>query len=224
MLKGGKDGVAIVIDENAPIDVAVKELRTKLSHAGGFFRGAAVRLEAGKRTLTDLERDAISSAMEEFGITLREPQGRGGDDEVGRPAAREAPSQQLYKGSVRGSGERVVATLGGGEEPTLLIKRTLRSGQRVDFAGNVVIMGDVNAGAVVTCTGDIVVLGSLRGLAHAGAEGNDDAVVMAFRLEPTQLRISQYISRPPDEGGPRPAGPEVARVRNGVIQIEAYVP
>ena len=61
------------------------------------------------------------------------------------------------------------------EEPTLYLRRTLRSGQRVDYQGNVVIMGDVNAGAMVTCTGDIIVLGALRGLAHAGAEGNEES-------------------------------------------------
>ena len=77
---------------------------------------------------------------------------------------------------------------------------------------------------MVTCTGDIIVLGALRGLAHAGAEGDEKAIVMAFRLEPTQLRIAHHISRAPDEAGPRPEGPEIARVKNDMILIEAYVP
>lgn len=111
-----------------------------------------------------------------------------------------------------------------GVRPTLYQRRTLRSGQRLDFDGNVVIMGDVNAGAMITCTGDIIVLGALRGLAHAGAEGDEKAIVMAFRLEPTQLRIAHHISRAPDEAGPRPEGPEIARVKNDMILIEAYVP
>ena len=110
------------------------------------------------------------------------------------------------------------------DDATLYLRRTLRSGQRVDYQGNVVIMGDVNAGAMVTCTGDIIVLGALRGLAHAGAEGNERAIVMAFRLEPTQLRIAHHISQAPDEVGPRPDGPELARVKNDMILIEAYVP
>jgi len=221
VLKGGRDGVAVIIDEGATIDAAIRDLRAKLSHAGSFFKGAAFRLEAGRRTLTLAERDALSSTMEEFGIKLRESGGANGvGDEVETPSVVEPRNQR----PLRGSSDAVGSTLSGGEDQTLLVKRTIRSGQRIDYEGNVVVMGDVNAGAVVMSTGDIVVLGSLRGLAHAGAQGNDDAVVMAFRLEPTQLRISQYISRPPDEGGPRPDGPEVARVRNGVIQIEAYVP
>src|SRR5690606_16549171 len=113
-----------------------------------------------------------------------EPEVRGGAAEVGKPSVGEVVKLK----PLRGSGDAVGATLTGGEEQTLLVRRTIRSGQRIDYHGNVVVMGDVNAGAVVTCTGDIVVLGSLRGLAHAGAEGNDEAVVVAFRLEPTQLR------------------------------------
>lgn len=196
----------MIIDENAPIETAVRQLRAKLLEAGDFFRGAAVRVDWGRRVPTEDERDALSSTVQAFGICLKETPLR----EAEPPAAKPAPS----------ASQRSALPV----EETLFLRRTLRSGQRIDYDGNVVVMGDVNAGAVITCSGDIIVLGSLRGLAHAGAEGNDRSIVMAFRLEPTQLRIAQYISRSPDEALPRPEGPEVARVRNGVIQIEAYVP
>ncbi len=107
-------------------------------------------------------------------------------------------------------------------EQTLLVRRTLRSGQKLHYDGNVVVMGDVNPGAEVACTGDIIVLGSLRGVAHAGIADRVDAMVFAFRLEPTQLRIAHYISRSPDEKEPQPLGPEVARVVDNMIQISAY--
>lgn len=218
MLKGGRDGVAIIIDEAANIELALAELKAKLSDAGNFFRGAAFRLDAGRRRLTESERDAISAIVKEFGIEIRDPlERRRVDDLPEEPMERPAtPSLRL---GVKRRGEEMPS-----DEATLYLRRTLRSGQRVDYQGNVVIMGDVNAGAMVTCTGDIIVLGSLRGLAHAGAEGNEKAIVMAFRLEPTQLRIAHHISRAPDEAGPRPDGPEVARVKNDMILIEAYVP
>lgn len=222
MLKGGRDGVAIVIDEQASIEAAVAELRAKLSEAGNFFRGAAFRLDAGRRRLTEAERDAISAIVREFGIELREPREPRENPSIGRfsaPAAGERHLSPALRLTTLGRGDEMPA-----EEPTLYLRRTLRSGQRVDYQGNVVIMGDVNAGAMVTCTGDIIVLGALRGLAHAGAEGNEKAIVMAFRLEPTQLRIAHHISRAPDEEGPRPQGPEIARVKNDMILIEAYTP
>lgn len=108
------------------------------------------------------------------------------------------------------------------EDKTLLLRRTLRSGQKIHYYGNVVVFGDVNPGAEILCSGDILVLGALRGVAHAGYEGNSEATVFALCLEPTQLRIANYISRSPDEKLPHPTGPELARVTENVIQISAY--
>ncbi|MBO8128589.1 MAG: septum site-determining protein MinC [Peptococcaceae bacterium] len=107
---------------------------------------------------------------------------------------------------------------------TILVQRTLRSGQSVSYDGNVVILGDVNPGAQVTATGDVIVMGVMRGIVHAGAGGNDSAVVIAFRLRPTQLRIANHISRPPDDDNVDPEQAEIARVRDGVITIEAFPP
>ncbi len=93
-------------------------------------------------------------------------------------------------------------------------------GQAVSFDGNVVVMGDVNPGSEVLATGDIVVFGSLRGIAHAGSAGKADACVVALRLVPTQLRIADKITRAPDDETQMPQGPEVAYLREGSIVIE----
>ncbi|MBE3575423.1 MAG: septum site-determining protein MinC [Firmicutes bacterium] len=106
---------------------------------------------------------------------------------------------------------------------TLLLKRTLRSGQDVRFDGNVVVLGDVNPGAEIVASGDIVVLGHLRGVAHAGARGDRRAVVAAFRLSPTQLRIADFIGRAPDGKIVPPNAPEVARIRDDAVVIEQYL-
>ncbi len=117
---------------------------------------------------------------------------------------------------------------GGGEpeemadENTILVQRTLRSGQSLQFDGNVVILGDVNPGAEVVATGNVVVMGSLRGVVHAGAGGDSNAAVYAFRLQPTQLRIANYITRAPDGEENVSTTPEVARIRDGVVVIEAF--
>ena len=77
----------------------------------------------------------------------------------------------------------------------LLLKKTVRSGQKISYRGTIVILGDVNPGSEVISTGDILVMGTLRGMAHAGAQGDTSAIVAAFRLKPTQLRIAEVISR-----------------------------
>lgn len=110
------------------------------------------------------------------------------------------------------------------EQQTVVVQRTLRSGQSVRFNGNVVILGDVNPGAEVTAAGNVVVMGVLRGMVHAGATGDQNAVVVAFRLQPTQLRIADYIARSPDGEFGGPERPEIARVKDGTVTIEAFPP
>ncbi|MCL6610525.1 MAG: septum site-determining protein MinC [Peptococcaceae bacterium] len=109
-----------------------------------------------------------------------------------------------------------------GDENTILIRRTLRSGQKFYYNGNVVVMGDVNPGAEVVATGNVIVMGQMRGMVHAGAEGDESATVMAFRLQPTQLRIANHITRPPDGEVADSSAPEIARIKNGVVTIENY--
>ena len=69
----------------------------------------------------------------------------------------------------------------------------LRSGQRIEFEGSLVILGDVNGGAEVIAGENIVVLGILRGLAHAGAKGNKEAIIAAASIEAPQVRIANVI-------------------------------
>jgi len=107
------------------------------------------------------------------------------------------------------------------DENTILVQRTLRSGQSIQYNGNVVILGDVNPGSEVVATGNVIVMGALRGVVHAGAAGDESAVVIAFKLQPTQLRIANHITRPPDDEKDWVNQPEVARIKDGVVTIEA---
>jgi septum site-determining protein MinC len=110
------------------------------------------------------------------------------------------------------------------EEQTILIQRTIRSGQRVFHPGNVVVLGDVNPGGEIVAGGNIIVMGTFRGVAHAGATGDKRSVVAALRLEPSQLRIAGYITRAPEGDFSALKQPEIARVQDGVVVIEHYQP
>ena len=85
----------------------------------------------------------------------------------------------------------------------LYLKKTIRSGVEICHPGTVIIMGDVNPGANIIASGDILVWGDLKGIAHAGAMGNHEAVILSLKMQPTQLRISELVARapshPPDE-------------------------
>ncbi|MFW6022155.1 MAG: septum site-determining protein MinC [Halanaerobiaceae bacterium] len=104
---------------------------------------------------------------------------------------------------------------------TILINRTIRSGQSIKYPTNIVVIGDVNPGAEVIAGGDILVVGKLRGVVHAGATGSNDSQIIALKLLPTQLRIGNVISRSPD--GLQhidPTIPERAYVKEGSIIVE----
>lgn len=70
---------------------------------------------------------------------------------------------------------------------------SLRSGQKMEVEGSLVIIGDVNSGAEVIATDNIVVLGALRGLAHAGAKGNKQAIIAAGLVDTVQIRIANIV-------------------------------
>ncbi|MGC8588837.1 MAG: septum site-determining protein MinC [Hydrogenobaculum sp.] len=101
----------------------------------------------------------------------------------------------------------------------LIVNKNLRSGQTVEHSGDVLILGDVNEGAEVVAAGNIVVMGTLRGYAHAGAIGDDSSVVVAKKMMPQQLRIGHHIAiRGEDEEEPQEA--EIAKVIDNKIILE----
>jgi septum site-determining protein MinC len=102
---------------------------------------------------------------------------------------------------------------------TLYHAATLRGGQTLHHTGNIVVVGDVNPGAELVATGDVLVFGRLAGIAHAGAGGDENARIYAVELVPTQLRIASFIGA--DEGLKQPSKsrPEAAIARNGKIAV-----
>lgn len=109
-------------------------------------------------------------------------------------------------------------------EQSQIVRQTIRSGQTTAcLSGSVIIYGDVNPGGEVVAAGDIIVLGALRGNAHAGAHGRLSSVIIAMELVPLQLQIGSYVNRPPV--GQKPRGyPEIARVgAEDIIIVEEFI-
>lgn len=75
----------------------------------------------------------------------------------------------------------------------------IRSGQVVQADGDLVVIGDVNPNGRVVAAGSIYVLGRLKGIAHAGVNGNREAVIAASWLEATHLMIADEIETMTDE-------------------------
>lgn len=106
------------------------------------------------------------------------------------------------------------------EYDTKIVRKNLRSGMNVSYEGNVVIIGDVNPGAEITAGGNVIVMGKLRGLVHAGKNGNKETYIIASKLAPTQIRIGNVIARAPEEDHIDELKPEIACLKSGQMSIE----
>ncbi|MDW8095352.1 MAG: septum site-determining protein MinC [Aquificaceae bacterium] len=106
------------------------------------------------------------------------------------------------------------------KERLLIVEKHLRSGQRIEHNGDILILGDVNKDAQVVATGNIIVMGKLRGVAIAGALGDESAVVVALEMEPQQVRIGKKVAIMDEAERKSPGYPEVARIEDGSIILE----
>lgn len=228
VFKGTKEGIWIIINEDYPLSQTYEEIDKAIGEAQYFFNGAQVILDVGDRDLEETELDNIKKIIvERYHLELIRVEGRKWQWKHcpnAHNSWEKKPKNEFHKNNEAGKKDIKNNNYTQNGANALLIKRTIRSGQQVKFDGNVIILGDVNPGSEVIAGGDIIVMGTLRGIAHAGYKGNDNAVVTAFYLKPMQLRIAQYITRAPDEEMQQIVEPEIARVKDGTIMIEKYIP
>lgn len=117
----------------------------------------------------------------------------------------------------------VVAASGDGHSNLQIHQGTLRSGDHLEVEGSLLVLGDVNPGAQVSAGGHVLVWGTLRGVAHAGKDGDIGARITALQLRPLQLRIASAVARGPEEL-PTPGFAEQAELVDGLIAINPAMP
>lgn len=227
-IKGIRDGLTVTLGEG-PLPVLRQALAEKLVEQGRFFRGGRVALIVGDRVLNTNELEELGElfslqGMELWAILSDHPQTQ--------MAAQDLKLGTRIPGSgaeLAGSQQRAALTPPPSPMPLegeggLLIRGALRSGRVVENAGHVVVIGDVNPGAEIIAGGDVVVWGKLRGLVHAGAYGDRQAVVCALEMIPTQLRIADLITVSPGDPRDMEPIPEMASIKNGRIVAESWSP
>ncbi|NLY43656.1 MAG: septum site-determining protein MinC [Clostridiaceae bacterium] len=206
IFKGNKKGIAVILDSGKPFDEIVNSIRQKLTNAVSFFAGAKVNIVFKGRDLREAEKQKISEIV---------------TDIVGSDTNIEFESESSDHDERRWFDDTSIVY----EGITRFYKGTVRSGQRISFNGNLIILGDVNPGAEVVAVGNVIVMGSLRGIVHAGCIGNREAVVAALNLQPTLLKIADVITRSPDDSEEKKGmEPEIAYIRGEHILIDCYLP
>jgi septum site-determining protein MinC len=104
----------------------------------------------------------------------------------------------------------------------VIVRTTCRSGMRIESEADCVVLGDVNPGAEIVATGDIIVFGRLRGIAHAGSRGDRTARIWAMSIEPSQIRIAELVAVSPRDSAKRSGRFEMAEIQGDAIQVTTH--
>lgn len=195
-IKGVKDGLVFILDDTCRLTDLLQELQHKLEKTHQKILSGPliqVTIKLGNRTLNEAEKEQISDLITKRGNLLI----------------------HSFESSVQPSFPAGLLP-----ENIKIMTGIIRSGQTVKHEGNLMLLGDINPGGAILSTGDIYIMGSLRGMAHAGSDGNEQSIIAASHLRPTQLRIAGIYSRPPDEWGIEEAFMEFAYIKNGMMEID----
>ncbi len=216
--KGIRDGILVTLGEGTWPELR-SALLEQVTAQADFLRGARLALDVGSHILRAAELGHLRDILSERGMTLWAI--------LSNSPTTESTAQTLGLATriYRPRPERPVSSLETtvqDGEPGLLVRRTLRSGYRLQSSGHVIVVGDVNPGAEIIAGGDVIVWGRLKGVVHAGADGNEQAIVCALDLSPTQLRIAGQIATTPQRRGK--SQPEMAELKNGQVTAVAWNP
>ena len=175
-----KNQVMIRVDENSEQKEIMSDLKKKILELKNLYKEDKTPILITGKILKNKEMDEIQNFIKKF---------------IDVQIDFDSP-KVLGLHSIKKTFYKEVAT-----SETKFHKGSLRSGQRLEYEGSLVIIGDVNAGAEVVAGENIVILGTLRGLAHAGAKGNKDAVIEASEIEAVQIRIADKVKEIKKEEG-----------------------
>ena len=214
-LRAYRDGLHLIIRPHLSIEEVEEAIQQEMSRMNQPLMGASVQIDLKGPTLKEEEMSYLKSKLQEtYNLTVRSIEAF---DEQAPPPIAAAPTTHAIQQRTDPQGSR-------DSEPSKIIPYTIRSGQTEEFPqGSLVIYGDVNSGGEVKAGGDIVVLGALRGNAHAGINGRLSAVIIAMDLVPVQLQIGNFVNRRTINQKPR-GYPEIARIGvEDVIIVEKFV-
>ncbi len=247
--RGTADGLVLRLDGRAAQTVLQESMRDFVSARRSFLTGNEVSLEwVGQVPEQEFVDQIKGDLLSEFNVSVKSSKLRQKRARVDAVAdvvmqRREVPEIQeesvsLFDGmdamrfddvvddsstDIDSSSDRVSFhdSVLWDEPDARMFYGTIRSGQKIETEHTLVVFGDVNSGAELIAGGDIIVLGNLRGVAHAGAyeETGGGRTIMALNMQPTQLRIGAVISRGSSDAR---KAPEIARIDGNLIVVENY--
>lgn len=177
-LKSNRYGLGIYMNADVPFDILMKSMEEKFKKAAKFFQSAQMAVQFSGRDLNFTEEQAVLDLIAQTT-----------DIEVVCIIDNSASGEMIYKSIVEQTLSNVHKRDGH------FYKGTLGKKQVVESDSSIVILGDVELGATVAAKGNIVIIGALHGIAHAGASGDRDAYIVALSMQPQALRIGDVEAR-----------------------------
>lgn len=173
IFKGHKNKLTVLLNKNENFERLKNDFVKKIQSSKKFFSGAKkTHIEfKGCRLTQNQKSELMNIILNETGLDI-----------------------STFKQNENSSGKNNMPE----EIKSIIQKNSLRSGQFIHYKGNVIVLGDVNPGAEIIAAGNIIVMGTIKGLVHAGCEGNKKCLITALSLLPVQLRIADIITRLPD--------------------------
>lgn len=204
IIKGNKYGIVVVLDSNLEFDELKLLVKEKFTESRNFFKDAKMAISFEGYKLNNYEQKELLDII-----------GDNTDMQIICVVEDDTETEEVFRKSLQQKLMELENNTG------QFYKGILRSGASLEFENSAVIIGDVNRGARVVSKGNIIVLGSLKGNAFAGAGGNTNSFVIALDMQPMQIRIADIIARSPD----KPAkdlnrGTEIAFLEDNNIYIE----
>lgn len=199
IIKGNRDGINLIINMNKfkDFEEMLEILVKRLSAGKMFYKGCTIRITTELKYINEKQFAKLKDILFEKFLVK----------DCIFEDSNEKPNK-VFSGIYEGR--------------TKFLRKTVRSGQIINYSGNIVVIGDVNAGSEIYAGGNIIVFGSLRGYAHAGFGGNTKAIVASICLQPEMLQIADIVTRSPEDNI-KPEYPEIARIRGNIIIVEPYL-
>lgn len=182
VIKGNKYGIIVVLNSEAPFEELKRLIKEKFKESSKFFENAKMAISFEGRKLTNDEQKEVLDII-----------GENTDMHIVCVMDNDPETEEVFRKSL----DQKLLELS--NNTGQFYKGILRSGASLEFETSVIIIGDVNHGARVVSKGNIIVLGSLKGTAYAGATGNTNSFVVALDMSPMQIRIADTIARAPDK-------------------------
>lgn len=214
-IKGISEGLLITLGQGEWKNLS-KDLYQEIDNQLDFLNGAKIILDVENHVIGASAMGKLRDILSDKGLSLWAILSHSPTTEKNAQAL--GLATRIHQTHPDEDKQEIISEVTGDEG--ILIRKTLRSGNSIQHPGHVTVIGDVNPGSEIIAGGDIVVWGKLSGMVHAGANGDNSAIICALKLSPTQLRIATQISvSPKNESGDYP---EMVSIQNDMIIAQAW--